>query len=277
MIEHRLQQAVDKLPAPKRDYLSVEAALKQQQNRTPFRKRRRCRAVPVLCVMLLLVGCVAGPTVPEYHLYNGSLGLLFPGIAFDEICELAGKDPELDSAKKVTENLDWTIPETLGGSPCYGAEKYNLTTKESNWFMAMLFHHYTYHSVDYGYEMETEITHEDGTPSTAHWTDADVELTFGSMENDVWHRQFSFDENDVWVGKNKYFDFADTYSVEHGDFTLYVGTCQFDDDYFGLISSCGQYVSWVDYDHNTVFQIYCRDDTPDFAIACALELIDSIH
>ena len=39
----------------------------------------------------------------------------------------------------------------------------------------------------------------------------------------------------------------------------------------------GQFVSWVDYDHNTVFQIYCRDDAPDFAIACAKELIDQMH
>ena len=56
-----------------------------------------------------------------------------------------------------------------------------------------------------------------------------------------------------------------------------MGTCQYDDDFYGLLSCYGQIVSWVDYDHNTVFQIYCRDDAPDFAITCAKELIDQMH
>lgn len=276
MTEQKLQLAADAMPTPNTDYLSIEEAFKKQESR-PKSRIKRSRLLILVCLALLLVGCVAGPTVPEYHLYNGSLALLFPGIAFDDFCDLIGHDPELNSAKKVAEELGWTIPDTLGGSPCYGADKFNLTTQESHWFTAMLFHHYTYHSVDYGYEMETEITREDGSPSTAHWTDADVELTFGSMDNEVWHRQFSFDENDVWVGSSKYLDFIDTYSMEHGGFTLYVGTCQFDNDFYGLTSSYGQRVSWVDYDHNTVFQIFCYDDTPDFAIACAKELIDQMH
>lgn len=275
MIEQKLQQAANALPEHTPDFLAVEESYKQTQNRPAPRTKRRVAWICLVC--LLLVGCVAGPTVPEYHLYNGSLALLFPGIAFDDFCDITGHDPELKSAQKVTEALGWTIPDTLGNSPCYGAEKYNLTTKESNWFMAMLFHHYTYHSVDYGYEKETAITREDGTTTTAHWTDADVELTFGSMDNDVWRRQFSFDENNVWVGSSKYLYFINTYSMEHEGFTLYVGTRQFNDDFYGLLSSCGQYVSWVDYDHNTVFQIYARDDTPDFAIACAKELIDQMH
>ena len=143
--------------------------------------------------------------------------------------------------------------------------------------MAMLFHHYTQYSIKYGYEMETEISREDGSRATAHWTDKDVALDFGSMENEVWRRQFSFDENDVWVARSKYVNFIDTYSLEYEGYTLYVGTCQYDDDFYGLTSSYGQRISWVDYDHNTVFQIYCRDDCPDFAIACAKELIDQMH
>lgn len=277
MIERRLQQAADKLPEPKSDYLAVEQAFKKRQNRTPFRKTMRRRAVPVLCIMLLLVGCVAGPTVPEYHLYNGSLSLLFPGIAFDEICELAGWDPELNSAEESAKGLGWSIPDSLGESPQIGVEKYNLTTKASNWFMAMLFHHYTYHSVDYGFEMETEITREDGTHSTAHWTDADVELTFGSLDNDVWRRQFGFDGNDVWVSHSTVPDFVDACTLEYEGFTLYVGTRQFNNNFYGLYSYYGQYIHWVDYDHNTVFALYCRDETPDFAIECVKELIDQMH
>jgi len=275
MTEQKLQQTANALPEHKSDFLAVEEAYRKSQARPKFRSRRR--AVLICLVCLLLVGCMAGPAVPEYHLYNGSLALLFPGIAFDEICDLVNRDPELASAQKFAEELDWSIPQTLGSSPCCGAEKYNLTTKEANWFMAMLFHHYTYHSIDYGYETETELTREDGSSTTAHWTDADAELTFGSMDNEVWRRQFSFDENDAWAGSRKYLDFIDGSSFEYDGFILYVGTRQFHDDFYGLLSSCGQYVSWVDYDHNTVFQIYCRDDEPDFAIACAKELIDQMH
>jgi hypothetical protein len=226
---------------------------------------------------MLLLGCVAGPTVPEYHLYNGSLDLLFPGIGFDALAEAFGWEPELNSAKNVATEHGWAIPETLGGSPFYSASKFNLTTEESHYLLAMLFHHYTYHTVHFGYEMETEITLEDGSLSTAHWTDAAADLSFGSLDNDVWHRQFGFDESDVWVGHPTILDYCDTYALEYEGFMLYVGTCQFDNDFYGLVSFFGQYVSWVDYDHNTVFRIYCQDDTPDFAIECAQELIDQMH
>ena len=275
MIEHKLQQAANALPQHTPDFLAVEEAYKQAQTSPKIRPKRRAVLICLIC--LLLVGCVAGPTVPEYHLYNGSLALLFPRMAIDDVADLFGTDPELKSAEKEANALGWTIPETLGESPWYEVEKSNLTTKKSNWFMAMLFHHYTQYSIKYGYEMETEISREDGSRATAHWTDKDVALDFGSMENEVWRRQFSFDENDVWVARSKYVNFIDTYSLEYEGFTLYVGTSQYDDDFYGLTSSCGQCISWVDYDHNTVFQIYCRDDCPDFAIACAKELIDQMH
>lgn len=277
MIEQRLQQAAEAMPEPGLDYLAIEEAAKKHRSSPALLRKKRRRVTLILCLSLLLVGCVAGPTVPEYHLYNGSLSLMFPGIGFDILLEETGRDPELDSAKKTAKELGWTIPETLGESPCIGADKYNLTTKESNWFMAMLFHHYTYYSVDYGYEMETEVTREDGTPSTAHWTDADVELTFGSMDNEIWHRQFGFDENDVWTAQSAFLDYIDSDSLEYNGYTLYVGTWQSDDDFYGLSSYYGQRISWVDYDHNTVFQINSRDDTPDFAIQCAKELIDQMH
>lgn len=279
MLEHTLQQAVDNLPEPTLDYITIEESAKKQRSSPVLLRKKRRRVALMLCLSLLLVGCVAGPTVPEYHLYNGSLSLLFPGIAFDVICEEMGWDAELSSAEKTAENLGWTIPNTLGESPKIGADKYNLTTQESHYLLAMLFHHYTYHSVSYGYEMETEITREDGTPSTAHWTDADVRITFGSMENEVWHRQFGFDENDIWAGANiGGDDLVNSYPVDYNGVILYVATYYSGENFFyGLISDYRQYIHWIDYDHNTVFQIYARDDTSDFAIACAQELIDSIH
>lgn len=276
MMEGKLQQAADILPEPKGDYRAVEEAWKKR-NAQPRHIPKRRRLAILICFALLLVGCVAGPTVPEYHLYNGSLSLLFPGLAFDDFCDIIGHDPELNSAKKVAEELGWTIPDTLGGSPCYGADKFNLTTQESHWFTAMLFHHYTYHSVLYGYEMVTEVTTEDGRQSDAHWTEADVDLMFGSMENPVWRRQFGFDENDIYVGYPSSKEAENAYSLEHEGITLYVRTYRYDNNFYDLLSYYGQYACWVDYDHNTVFSLYSRDDTPDFAIACAKELIDQMH
>lgn len=277
MIEPRLQQEADALPEPKGDYLAIEEAFKKQQTHAPVYRKKRRRMALILCLSLLLVGCVAGPTVPEYHLYNGSYYVLFPGIAFDVLADELDIDLTLNSAKSEAEDLGWTVPGTLGGSPCLRAEKYNLTTKESSYLLAMLFHHYTYYSVDYGYEMKTEVITKDGSPTTANWNENDVSVYFGSMDNEVWHRQFGFDENDVWAECDSTSDYIDNYSLEHKGFTLYVGTRQFHSDFYGLTSSYGQYVSWVDYDHNTVFEIYARDDTPDFAIACAKELIDQMH
>lgn len=276
MIEQKLQLAADSMPEPECDFLAVEERTKKEKQQRKTAPKRRRLAV-VLSLAVLLVGCVAGTTVPEYHLYNGSFDILFLGIGFDVLLEEIGWDPTLNSAKRAAEGLGWTVPETLGGSPCYDAVKYNLTTEESHYLTAMLFHTYTYYSVDYGFEMVTEITMEDGHPSDAHWTDADAELYFGSMDNEVWHRQFGFDENDVWVGTSSLRKPEDIYSLEHEGFTLYVGTYRYDNDFYGLTSYYGQYIHWVDYDHNTAFALYARDDTPDFAIECAKELIDKLH
>ena len=278
MIEQKLQQAANALPEPKGDFLAVEEAFKKQQTQAPMHQRKRRRLAWILCIAMLLTGCVMGPTVPEYHLYNGDLGLLFPGIAFDALCDEIGQDPELNSAVKTSEDLGWTIPEALGNSPQIGADKFNLTTQKSNWFMAMLFHHYTYHSVDYGFEMETEITLENGTPSTAHWTDKDVELTFGSMDNDVWRRQFGFDENNIWIGHINSNPPESTFAIEYKGYTLY-GSSFYDGEnfFYGLVSDYRHYIHWVDSDHNTVLYLYARDDTPDFVISCAKELIDQMH
>lgn len=275
MIEQKLQMAADNLPEPGSDYLSVEERMKKKKQQRKTTPKRRRLAI-VLSLAVLLVGCVAGPTVPEYHLYNGSFDLLFPGIGFDVLFEEMGWDPTLNSAKKAAEDLGWTVPETLGGSPCYGAGKYNLTTEKSHYLTAMLFHTYTYYSVDYGFEMVTEITKEDGHQSDAHWTDADASLTFGSMDNDVWRRQFGFDKNDVWVGFNGLAEYEDSFVLDYEGITLYVGTRRYDSDFYGLYSYYGQYIHWVDYDHNTAFSLYTRDDTPDFAIECAKDLIDQM-
>ena len=255
MIEQKLQQAADRLPEHTDNFLSVEETVRSRQSQ-PRRKPTPHLAL-MFCVCLLLVGCVTVPTVPEYHLYSGAIS--------------AG------AAQRAAKDAGWTIPETLGKSPKLEERKYNLTTKETSYLVAQLFYHYTYHAVEYGHKMETDITLEDGSPSVAVWEDADVDLTFGSMDNEVWRRQFSFDENDVWIDSSKHLDYIDSYSLQYEGFTLYVGTCKFDNDFYGLLSYYCQFVSWVDHDHNTVFQISARDDTPDFAIACAKELIDQLQ
>lgn len=277
MMEAKLQQAANDLPEPNRDFLAVEAAYSRSPSR-PIR-RPKLRLALLVCLSALLVGCVAGPTVPEYHLYNGSLSLLFPRLAVDDIAHLLGTDPEWKSAKKEAESLGWSIPESLGGSPWYEVGKANLTTKESHYLTAMLFHTYTQYSVSYGYQMKTEITLEDGSPCTANWTDADVELHFGSMENEVWRRQFGFDENGIWVGYESINSTVPevSYAMEYEGITLYIATYRYDNDFHGLMSSYGQYVHWVDDDYNTVFCLVSMDDTPDFVIACAKELIDRMH
>lgn len=273
MIEKRLQQAANALPEPNCDYLSIEEAYKQRKMRSTSRYRRR-RMIAIICLALLLVGCVAGPTIPEYHLYNGSLSLLFPGIGFDALCEELGWDPDLNSAKKTAQELGWTIPDTLCGSPRYSAGIYNLTTEESHWFLAMLCHHYTYYDIDYGFEMETDITREDGTPTTAHWTDADINMYFGSTENPVWRRQFHFNEDDVFVAPE---GSVDVHTQEYNGFTLYISTYPLKNDFYGLLSKYLQRVYWVDHELGTVFALTGHDDTPEFIIQCAQELIDQIH
>lgn len=275
MMEQKLQQAANALPQHNEDFLAVEEAFKKRQSR-PCPKPRR-RFILVLCLSLLLVGCVAGPTVPEYHLYNGNLNLLFPGIAFDVLCEEMGWDPELNSAEKAAEEQGWTLPETLGNSPLYNVDKLNLTTEKSHWFTAMLFHHYSYYSTQYGFDKETEITREDGTSSTAYWTDGDVDVMFGSTENPIWRRQFGFDENDVYIGFPDTQQAEDSGSLYYEGITLYVRTYRYDDNFYDLLSYYGQQVCWVDTEHNTVFSLYSRDDSPNFIIECAKELIDHIH
>lgn len=265
MMEEKLQQAADQLPEYKGDFLAVEEKVKQKYAHPKSSPRRRFALAMVLC--LLLVGCMS-VTVPEYHLYNGNWWHFIPGLHFDPADEFDLHD---DQTMKAAEKLGITLPETLGGYPIISFARNNLTTREVPLWYAWIWPDYLYYSSFYGYEAEFPWVMPDGTESTLH-TLMGVEVTYGPTDNEVWRRQFGFDENDVYTAGDYTLanhPVVEINSLECENITIFVGQMGITFQELPRWS-----VTWVDQDNGVVFSIDGYFETPDAMIEYAKEIID---
>lgn len=264
MIEEKLQNAANLLPDPRSDFPAVEKHSNTKQ-RTSSRPRKRLVAAMLLAV--LLVGCVAA-SAPDYHLYNGNWWNFLPGVFFDPAEEFGLHD---DQTMKTAEKLGITLPETLGGYPVIGFSKLNLTTKKVPIQIAWLSPHYVYYSSYYGVDMEEPRVSPDGIEGTHHWSEG-ADVTYGPTDNEIWRRQFGYDENNAFVATN--WTLADhpveeISSLEYEGITVYVAK-------IGIMFREKPMwdVTWVDVENGVVFSIDEYYENPDTLIAYAKEIID---
>lgn len=264
MIEKKLQQAASSLPEYCADFAAVEARAEEAH----FRPRFRPRLALVCMLALLLVGCMS-VTVPEYHLYNGNWWQFIPGFHFDpaDTFDTHGK-----STMKTAEELGIILPETLGEYPIIDFSQFNLTTKKVPLWYSWLNPHYQYYATYYGIEMEEPYMTDDGHEGTRHWREG-AELIYGSTENDIWRRQFGYDEQNIFFGGNSLLanhQVEEITSLEYEGFTVYTGkiTASYSR------STSWWNVTWVDEGKGVVFSFDSGLDTPDQLIEFAKEIID---
>ena len=265
MIEQKLQQAADTLPESRSSFSAVENHIAEKA-RCPRPARRRRLAIAMI-LAVLLVGCVA-VTEPDYHLYNGNWWNFIPGLFSDPADDFEMHD---DLTWKAAEELGITLPETLGGHPTIGYNRYNLTTKKVPIQIAWLSPKYVYHSSYYGVEKEEPWVSPDGIEGTRHWVEG-AQVKYGSTGDEIWRRQFGFNENDVYTAAN--FTLAnhpvkEITSLEYKDITIYVG--RFD---FSAYEQPHWEVTWVDPENSVVFSVNGEAETPDSFIAYAKEIIE---
>lgn len=265
MIEEKLQNAAEKLPVPHSDFLTVEEKVKQKKHRPRATPKRRFAIVMVLAV--LLVGCVA-VSEPDYHLYNGNWWNFIPGVFFDPAKEFGLQD---NQTMKAAEKLGIALPETLGGYPIVSFSRNNLTTKKVPIQIAWLSPHYLYYSSFYGVETEKTFIAEDGTLFTAHTSDG-ADLTYGPTDDEIWRRQFGYDENNSFVAGNwtlANHPVVEITSLEYEGITIYVGQIDlssYEHPYWD--------VTWVDRANGVVFSLDGEFEAPDTLIGYAKEIID---
>ena len=265
MMEQKLQNAANALPENRSDFSAVENRAAQKARRLKPLRRKRLAIAMVLAI--LLVGCVA-VTEPDYHLYNGNWWNFIPGLFSDPADDFEMHD---DLTRKAAEELGITLPETLGGNPIIGYNRYNLTTKKVPIQLAWLSPKYVYHSSYYGVEMEEPWGSPNGISGTRHWVEG-AQVKYGPTDDEIWHRQFGFDENNVFTATN--FTLANhtvaaITSVEYEDITIYVG--QFD---FSTYEQPHWEVTWVDTESGAVFSVNGEAETPDTLIEYAQQIID---
>lgn len=264
MIEEKLQAAADRLPGPRGDYLDVEDRVRKKQVRPKAASRKRL--VTLILLAVLLVGCVA-VTEPDYHLYNGNWWSFVDGV--DEIHDMTGQDWK--DTQKAAEKLGITLPENLGGYPVIGFSRYNLTNQKTVIQLAWLFPRYVYQSSYYGVEMEESYVSPDGIQGTRHWREG-ADVTYGSTEDEIWRRQFGYDENDVFIGSNYTTGQVDTEGIasqEYAEQTIYVGKVLYD-----TLDLPIWVVTWVDNANGVVFSLDGEFETPDTLIEYAKQIID---
>lgn len=262
MIEKKLQKAADRLPAPRSGFPAVEEKLRQKQRPRATPKRR---FAVVMLLAVLLVGCVA-ITEPDYHLYNGTLHGYGSGV--DDIYKMVGlawKDTQ-----KAANKVGISLPETLGGDPVIRFNRYNLTEQEVPYWYAMLAPRYIYQSSFYGVNMEEPYISPDGIEGTRHWSEG-AEITYGSTDDEIWRRQFGFDENNAFVAGNwtlANHPVEEITSFEYGGITVYVAKIGITFQEKPMWD-----VSWVDEANGVVFSIQEYYENPDTLIGYAKEII----
>lgn len=259
MIEEKLQNAADALPGPRSEFLAVEERAKKKARRTKSAPRKRFVVAMLLCI--LLVGCVA-VSEPDYHLYNGN----WWHSGFGDANGQGWQDTQ-----NAAEKLGITLPETLGGHPVISFSQYNLTNQEVPIWWAWLSPRYVYQSSFYGVEMEEPYISEDGHEGTRHWKEG-ANVTYGSTDDEIWRRQFGYDENNVYVASNSTLaglPVEEITSFEYEGFTVYVGRITVSTRELPLWR-----VTWVDAENGVVFYIDEYYETPDTLIEYAKEIID---
>lgn len=251
MIEEKLQKAANHLPDPRSDFTSVEEKIRQKCQPKAIPKRR---FAIVMVLAVLLVGCVA-IAEPDYHLYNGTLH---------------GYTPAEDTQKEA-DTLGITLPETLGGYPVIDFNRYNLTNQDVPYWYALLAPRYVYQSSFYGIDMEESYISEDGIEGTHHWSEG-ADVTYGSTDDEIWRRQFGYDDNNVFVAGNwalANHPVEEITSFEYEGITVYVAK-------IGITFKEKPMwdVTWVDEANGVVFSIdeYC--ESPDTPIEYAKQIID---
>lgn len=264
MIEEKLQTAADHLPDPRGDFRVVEEKIRRRKQRIKAAPRRRFAIVMLLAV--LLVGCVA-ISEPDYHLYNGNWWQ-FTSLGYDlaEIFEV--EDNQTQAAAK---KLGITLPETLGGHPAIAYDRYNLTNQETLIQFAWLSPRYVYQSSFYGVEMTEPYISEDGHEGTGHWREG-AGVTYGPTDDEIWRRQFGYDENNVFVAGN--WTLAN-HPVEEITFFEYEGITVYVAKIGITFKEKPMWdVTWVDEANGVVFSIDEYYETPDTLIEYAKQIID---
>lgn len=264
MMEEKLKYAADCLPDPRSNFETVEEKV-QKKNHKPAAAPKRRFAV-VMLLVLLLVGCVA-IAEPDYHLYNGNWWLFSP-LGYDLAEIFQAEDSQTQTAAK---KLGITLPETLGGHPVIAYDRFNLTNQDVPIWWAWLSPRYVYQSSFYGVEMTEPYISEDGHEGTLHWREG-ADLIYGSTDDEIWRRQFGYDENNVFVAGNwtlANHPVEEITSFEHEGITVYVAK-------IGITFKDKPMwdVSWVDEANGVVFSIEEYYETPDILIEYAKQIID---
>ena len=265
MMEEKLQSAANALPENFSDFSAVENRIAEKANRPRPLRRRRLAIVMVLAV--LLVGCVA-VTEPDYHLYNGNWWQFIPGLYEDPAKTF---DLHWEQTQKATEKLSITLPEALGGNPVIGYDRFNLTTKKVPIQIAWLSPKYVYHSSYYGMAKEEPYISPDGTEGTRHWREG-TSVFYGSTDDEVWRRQFGFNEANEFTGSNhtgSWLCVGTIESTEYLGFTLYM--CQIASDDLDFVN---YEITWVDEGNGVVFSIDSQWESPDTLFEYAKAIID---
>lgn len=264
MIERKLQAAADNLPDPHSGFPAVEEKIRQKKQKVKSPPRKRLAIAMALVV--LLVGCVA-VTTPDYHLYNGNWWQFSP-IGFD-LAEIF--EPEDNQTQSAANKLGITLPETLGGHPAIGYDRFNLTNQEVPIWWAWLSPRYVYQSSFYGVEMTEPYISEEGHEGTFHWREG-AEITYGSTDDEIWRRQFGYDADNVfaatnWTLANHPVEEITAFAYE--GITVYVAK-------IGITFREKPMwdVTWVDEAKGVVFSIEEYYETPDTLIGYAKEIID---
>lgn len=247
-MENKLKRELDAMPTPVTTFEALEASHCQPK---PFRRKKRVAALLAALLVLMLCGMGWAKASMRYGLWH-----LIDSREFSDL-------------NRAAEKYDVVLPEKLDDVPFCNYTIYALASQDDSWLEAVVNPAYTPRSVKYGWDRVEVETYPDGSlASESRWTETDLELDFGTTENELWRYYFDFDENDVWTAWNV----PDSYeTVEYKGFIIQVGTS------ISKYNATRQtrWALWIDGEKQVIFSLRDSDFTdPNRVVECAKQIIE---
>lgn len=250
-MENKLKMELDALPVPKTTFEDLE--MMQTRPKT-FLRRKRAVVLIAAVLALLLCGMGWAKTSMRYGMW-----VLYSSQGWSD-------------AEWAAKKHDIRLPETLDGVPFVHFSVYGHVPQGGSFLRALISPLYRPVSVDYGYERREVETYPDGSlASEAVWDETELDLSFGTTENELWRYYFQMDEKGVWTACGV----PESYhTIEYGGITLQIGDTCFYDEVRGA-NRCTRWVHWVDEEKQVAFSISETDYTdPNRVVECAKAIID---
>lgn len=260
-MEEKLKLAVNDLPQPCTDFLSIEENAKRSTRKPALTSRRTRISVTLALIVLLLGVTTVGAATTEIDMSMWGTTSILPTV--------------------VENRLGIQVPRAIGDSDYCWTMNLHTVPKGTTYLEAILNPAYRWYSIEYAERVEI-VEETDTGHQKITWDNRNpYQLRVGSTENELWKYTFCFSDDGEWIRSDILPETCRT--EEYNGITVYSGTKVYyyeEIEGWEYTSITTYYVVWVDEAKQTLFslstEVYDTDSTatPPELLEYARQIID---